>query len=289
MADVFPFQALYYNPAKLKLQQAFSQLDSGAETPPAYHISRLLTPDDDAVRTNLIQQWTKEGIITTDESKDFYILRQSFSGEGGIKFSRTGFIGLWNLPEAILNQYCEDSYDGPVESDVLSFRPLLGFYDDTLNRIDRYISFAIKSIPLLDCVSGDVRSTIWKINDGGSIAGISREMKTKNILLASAKQDMQRYCVFYRKQNIPPANALFMTLLFNVREEGIVNSAWNRLMGTQNKLRINELKNEIGYEGNTLDHVMISVLDKSDTVVGEEFDLYPPLPVGLIFHYISKL
>ncbi len=274
MADVLPFQALHYNPAKIKFPVILGVPDPAAEGLPAYHVSRLIDAADDAARAQSVRQWTAQGAMRQETEEDFYIIRQIFEGPEGKKFSRTGFIGLWNVPEAILHQHCEDVYEGAPEPDLLSFRPLLGFYDDSLNRIDRYMAFAIRSIPMLDCPAPGVRSTIWRVADKGSVAGIAREMKSKNVLLASGLQDLRRYCMFYRRHGVAPADVVFMTLFFNVRDEGIVNSAMNRMMTPGSE--------------HTLGTVMLSVLDKSDTVVGEEFDIFPAMPAGLILHHITK-
>lgn len=250
MTEIIPFKGITYNPGSVQLQNvlaasdAFRSADRRSalieQNPNA--IARLLAPPEhspasDAVR--LYASWSAAGIMTEEHVPVIYVIEQIFQGPGGEQVHRKGFIARWKIPET---QAPARASIAPAAARIVDTtlwgKTLAALYDDPTRRIDRYLSYAVRSAPALNVVLDGIRTTLWRLNDGGAIAGIVREMKEKKIAVPGDLADFETASAvrtLCRSGNPAgtgnePYNYL-ETLFINAGDPGIVSIPLHRCIG----------------------------------------------------------
>ncbi|MBN1526516.1 MAG: DUF1015 domain-containing protein [Candidatus Omnitrophica bacterium] len=234
MPSIKPFKAVVYNRARVK--------DFAKVVAPPYdiippkmreglykrhpnNIVRLIlgkTYRGDSVKDNrytragaFFRSWLKEGVMTQDSRKAFYVYSQSYKADGK-KIERLGFIGLMKLglgkKRTVLPH--EKTLLAPKQDRLNLMRtvnanlsPIFILYEDRRHVIARILKkCAASSRPLIDINEGGVRHRVWRLGSGADIAKIERLMGPKNVFIADGHHRYEVACNYAAEleaKNVP--------------------------------------------------------------------------------------
>ncbi len=212
MAQVFPFRALRYNPARVRLNDVVTQPYD--KITPAMQERYYAASPGNLVRIILgkreaadneqhnvytraaayFSDWRRNGIFLQDEQPSFYAYAQCFTPPGGGRqYERRGFIGAGRLEEydaGIVFRH-EQTLSGPkvdrlnlLRATRAHFGQLFMLYSDPQQAVESLL-FRPEASPLIDvCDEYGVRHQVWKISDPETIQQAARLMADKRLIIA---------------------------------------------------------------------------------------------------------
>lgn len=213
MAEIFPFAAWRYNPARVKcehvltqpydkispeMQQRYAALD-------AHNLvaveKGLATPQDspaDNVYTRAaakLEEWARAEILVRDLEPAIYAYAQEFHLPGGkTRKSRRGFIALCRLEDfsaGVIFRH-EQTLSAPKADRLELLRhtraqtgQLFMLYSDPARRIDALLAEVARTAPATEMRDEyDVAHRLWPITDQASIQRITGAMAEQKIVIA---------------------------------------------------------------------------------------------------------
>jgi uncharacterized protein (DUF1015 family) len=260
MTMIIPFRGITYNPAGSPLAKVIApplealSADSLSEIREQHpqNITRMLYPEGDssgAESARIFRAWTATGVMTREKNPVVYVVEQVCKTAEEEQCRRRGFIALWKFDEqpTPMNPQHIQRLNWIVDSGLWP-APLCALYNDPTRRIDRYLSFALRSVPALDVTIGGVRTSVWKLSDGGAIAGIVRELKEKPVGVVGDGSDISLACALRSRYPLQAATGLYgfvPTLFINAGEPGLISVPMHRLYSVHHEFSAETVRNRI--------------------------------------------
>ena len=277
MANIFPFQALRYNPNKVNakdvLTQPYDKITPAmqekyyARSP--YNLVRVILgkaePGDDGDQNvysraaGYLNDWREKSVLVRDSEPSIFYYSQEFVVPGSeTKATRSGFIAagqLHDYEERVIFRH-EQTLSKP-KSDRLNLLRATGthagqifmLYSDPAGGIAQLLKGTGE--PVLD-VTDDygVRNRVWKVSDRQVIAGVQSAMKDKKLIIADGHHRYET-ALNYRDERRAAAaqtdpNAAFdrvMMTFVNTADPGLVILPTHRVVhGLKDFLQTDFLK-----------------------------------------------
>jgi uncharacterized protein (DUF1015 family) len=213
MAEIFPFAAWRYNPARVKwenvltqpydkitpeMQQRYAALDAHNLISVEKGLAAPLDSVTNSVYTRAaakLVEWSREGILVRDAAPAIYAYGQEFHLPGGkTRRTRRGFIALCKLEDfssGVIYRH-EQTLSAPKADRLELLRQtsaqtgqLFMLYSDPARRIDAVLAEAARTAPATELRDEyDVVHRLWPITDKANIARIAGVMAEQKIVIA---------------------------------------------------------------------------------------------------------
>jgi uncharacterized protein (DUF1015 family) len=213
MAEIFPFAAYRYNPARVELEKALTQ-PYDKITPEMQERYYALSPysliavekgrvlpgdapgrDAYARAARALEDWIAQGILVRDPAPGFYACAQEYAvPETGERRVRRGFIGLGRLEDysrGIVFRH-EQTHDAPKADRLELLRQtrtqtglLFMLYSDPRRALDALVKRAGEAPP--DAAVRDeygVAHRLWRISDAALARQFVAEMADRKLIIA---------------------------------------------------------------------------------------------------------
>jgi uncharacterized protein (DUF1015 family) len=212
MAEVFPFSALRYDPARVELSQVVTQpydkitpaMQEGYYRASPYNLVRIILgkagPDDgegENVYTRAassFRQWRQEGILRPDTEPGFYAYSQQFSapGESGGLRERRGFIGLGRIEDysaGVVFRH-EQTLSRPkadrlnlLQATRAHFGQIFMLYCDPHRTLDQLV--VPQRQPEIEVRDEyGVLHRVWRVTDAAAVAAVCARMSGQQLVIA---------------------------------------------------------------------------------------------------------
>lgn len=223
MTEIRPFQAVIYNPQKIKnlakvtcppydiispqRQEYYSALD------PHNLIHILLgkdTPGQDKYRqaATYFKGWLKEEIFIQDQEPAIYFYSQQYRLKGEKKI-RTGFIALLNLGEKKSSVFGHEHTQLAPKEDRFrllkavkaNLSPIFVIFPDRQRLVSRTFQETVQArAPFIDFLDEEkIAHKVWRLTDQKMLADIQLKMQREDIFIADGHH---RYEVAYRYRDL---------------------------------------------------------------------------------------
>ncbi len=210
MANILPFRALRYDPARVRLAHVLTQpydkitpqmQDHYYDASP-YNLVRIILgkrepgdrPGNDVYSraAQCFHDWRRDGILAQDAEPAIYAYSQLFRAPGqGEELERWGFIGLGRIEDysaGVVFRH-EQTLAKPKADRLELLRATRGhfgqifmLYEDTGNIEARLKSQATPNIEVRDEYS--VLHRVWRISDRDTVAFVREQMRDKRLIIA---------------------------------------------------------------------------------------------------------
>lgn len=255
MADIRPFPALHYHPAKVPDLSAVVTQPYDKVTPKMredylarhpHNFIRLILPEGPDPYTTSSQtcaDWLKQGIILRDNQPAFYILEEEFLVDGG-KMKRKGFIAAIRVEEfekgTVLPH--EFTHSGPkrdrlalLRATKKDYEQIFFLYPDEKGEVENLLSTA--ETPDMQAVDEfGVRHRLWRVTSSERTRALSEAMADRVVLIADGHHRYET-ALTYRQEmekngEVPDNAALrFKTAaFFKITDPGLVILPTHRLL-----------------------------------------------------------
>lgn len=262
MAEIQPFRALHYNPAKVRLNEVLA---------PPYDV---ITPEErEELRSrspyNMIhlilgqkhigsgeqadaeyasagenwRGWQAEGALVEDEESAFYVYEQQFFHEGDT-FTRTGLVAAVKLEpyeNGVIFPH-EKTFAGPkqdrlrlMETVHANLDSVFGMYDGQTTDVRAHVKASKAQPSLLTGKSPDGQThTLWAIRDSDAMAALTEAFGTAQIVIADGHHRYET-ALNYRDQqraagNASPSLDYVMMTLCDIHDPGLLVLPTHRLV-----------------------------------------------------------
>jgi uncharacterized protein (DUF1015 family) len=210
MADVQPFRALHYDPAKVGSLQAVAappydvidpeQRAALASRSP-YNVVAIDLPEADregddpyAHAAELLERWQAEGAAVRDDEPAIWALVQDFVAPDGTPHTRRGLFARVRVEEYGPGRIRphERTHPGPREDRLRLTRatkanlsPIFSLYSDPEGRAWGAVRSAVEGAPVGE-LTGDegTRNRLWRVADPDAIATVQDALKDAELLIA---------------------------------------------------------------------------------------------------------
>jgi len=267
MAQVHPFRAYRYNPAKVDFARALTQPYDKItpEMQDRYYASdprNLIVVEKgrefpgDSPRDNVytraaasLQAWLADGVLVQDSLAGFYAYFQEYSVPGAAQVRRrAGFIGLGTLEdyEAGVILRHERTHAGPkadrlelLRSTRVNTGQLFMLYADPQKRIDTLLREASSASPAITALRDEfgVSHSLWPVTAPERITEIQRVMKGQNLVIADGHHRYETALNYRNEQRARAGGAQpdapyerAMMAFFNAQAEGLTILPTHRLV-----------------------------------------------------------
>jgi uncharacterized protein (DUF1015 family) len=213
MAEIFPFRAYRYNPARVepakvltqpydKITSAMAERYAAASPYNLIPVEKGATLPGDAPGNNVytraaqtLEDWIRAGVIVRDASPSVYAYFQEYTVPGtGDRRVRKGFIALGRVEDyssGVVFRH-ELTLSGPKADRLELLRhtqthtgQLFLLYSDPANRVQALLDAAARSAPEVEIRDEyDVIHRLWPVTDAKTIETIQREMSDKKLVIA---------------------------------------------------------------------------------------------------------
>lgn len=259
MADLTPFRAVMYNPAKVG--------DLGAVTAPPYDV---LSPEDcrklrDRHPRNVIRlilgphlgedngryeeagrtwrEWLADGTLLVDERPAFYLYQQDFEWERR-RYRRRGLVCLVRLQayedgvilphERTFPSHKQDRYK-LLEATRANLDSVFGIYDEERGVVSELVAQACGAEPVLQAEADGERHTVWRIDDPGLVQEITLALAHEPIVIADGHHRYEtalayRMNHFLRGGQVGSAADYVLMTLTSARDPGLLVLPTHRLV-----------------------------------------------------------
>ena len=267
MAQVFPFQALRFNPQVAPFDRVLTQpYDKIAPERQAeyyaMHPQNLIAVEkgrsfpDDSQQNNVytraaakVEEWLRDHIVVLDPAPAFYAYTQEFTVPGSSeKRTRSGFIGGGKLEEysaGVVFRH-EHTLSGPKADRLELLRhtrmhtgQLFMLYSDPQKRVDAVLAEAASSAAPATELTDEygVIHRLWPISDPQSVQSIEQSMAEQQLVIADGHHRYET-ALNYRNERrasaaSPDPNAPYeraMMTFVNTHSEGLLILATHRVV-----------------------------------------------------------
>lgn len=266
MANIFPFQALRYDPARVNLSEVVTQpydkitpaMQARYYEASPYNLVRIILgrrdpadSDGNNVYTRAARdfgEWRRQGILRQDERPCYYAYSQEFTAPGaadGRRFERRGFIALGKIEDysaGVVFRH-EQTLSKPkadrlelLRNTRAHFGQIFMLYNDPARQLE------VTGFPQREpgvCVSDEygVQHRLWAVSDGEVIAEVGRLMEDQKLIIADGHHRYET-ALNYRNQRRAAAaasdpNAAYervMMTLVNAHSPGLLILPTHRLV-----------------------------------------------------------
>jgi hypothetical protein len=257
---IIPFRGITYNPAAIPLAKVIApavetlspdRLSEIREQHPQ-NIIRMLSPEGDPSGTEsarIYRAWTAAGVVVREKNPVVYVIEQVWKSAERDQYQRRGFIALWKFDgqTSLPDPQQIRRVNWIVESGLWT-DPLCVLYNDPTRRIDRYLSYALRSVPILDVTCNDVRTSVWKLSEGGTIAGIVRELKEKPVGVVGDGSDISLASALRSGPTSLTAPGVYdyiPALFMNGGEPGLISVPMHRLYTVHQEFSAETVRNRM--------------------------------------------
>ena len=213
MANIFPFRAFRYDPARVALSQVVTQpydkitpaMQAGYYGASPYNLVRVILGRREAADKNGnnvytraardFREWRSQGILRQDPQPAFYAYSQEFTAPaaaGGGRFERRGIIALGQIEdyaagvvfrhEQTLSKPKADRLD-LLRATRAHFGQIFMLYDDPSGQLEAALPF--DGPPELGVTDEyGVVHKVWQVSQPALIAQVSRAMADKKLIIA---------------------------------------------------------------------------------------------------------
>ena len=257
MAQVFPFRAFRYNPARAPFERVLTQpydkispamQEKYYATDPhnLIAVEKGRTYPDDTPQNNVytraaasLENWIRNGIVQQDPAPSFYAYSQEYTVPGtGQRRTRRGFIGTGHLEDysARVVFRHEQTLSGPKADRLELLRhtqthtgQLFMLYSDPRRRADEILAEAEKSTPVTQLRDEyGVTHRLWIISRPEDVAKIQKAMQDQKLVIADGHHRYEtalafrNECCSQARKNDPdaPFERVMMTFI-NTHSEGL--------------------------------------------------------------------
>jgi uncharacterized protein (DUF1015 family) len=213
MAQIHPFPALRFNPARVNLAEVVTQpydkitpamQDQYYAASPGNLVRIILGKHEasDNERENVytraaayLSDWRRNGILCQDEQPSFYAYSQRFvvPGTNGPEYERRGFIGLGKIEDydaGVVFRH-EKTLSGPKVDRLNLLRAtrthteqLFLLYSDPQGAVDSLL-FSSAAQPDIDVLDEyGVQHRVWKVSEPAITAKVTELMRDKSLIIA---------------------------------------------------------------------------------------------------------
>lgn len=268
MANIKPFKALRFNtnitgdiknlispPYDIINDEQYKNYIDLSE----FNIIRLELPkgtDPYSKAKNLLNEWTKSGILKRDKKDSIYIYEEEFNLSGEIKKIR-GFICLVKLeefskkiilPHEETLSKAKDDRLNLMKATSCNFSQIYSLYIDEQNKTASLINDACSLKP--DVETSDFEGLthrIWKITDEDIIANLSKQFKNRKLYIADGHHRYEtaiNYRNYLRENDLAKEGSTadyIMMMLVSMADEGLVVFPTHRLIKNIDNFNFNEV------------------------------------------------
>jgi uncharacterized protein (DUF1015 family) len=257
VAEILPFRALLYHPAKVPLGNLLSppyDMISAAEQADFYardarnvvrlEFSKEADPYIGADRT--LHEWLRIGILSHDDQPSIYLVSQKFKDRSGRNVRRNGFAALCRLDEPRKKTVLphEKTFPKPKEDRLrllsqtkAMFSPIFSIYSDPSRMIEKsYVSVSSEP-PFISGELEGVSHDVWRVTDGETLTQLQRVMRRSQVFIADGHHRYETALEFQRirrSEGPSPSGSegYNYTLMYfsNVEEEGLVVFPFHRVI-----------------------------------------------------------
>ena len=213
MAIVVPFRGVLYSLEKI---DDFSKVTAppydiispeqqeGYYQNSPYNVIRLILgkqfPDDSdsdnryTRAASFFNKWQEESVLRRDTDPSFYFYHQEFSGPGGRRMARDGFIGLVRLEEKEKGVVIphEKTLDKPkadrlqlMEACKANFSSIFSLYSDSGDVINQMLRKVIDGLPLYAVTDEDTTlHQLWRVSQEDVIKEVFQRLKDNPLFIA---------------------------------------------------------------------------------------------------------
>ena len=266
MAQVYPFRAYRYNPARApynrvltqpydKITPAMQEQYYAADPHNLIAIEKGKSSESDTPQNNVYTRaarsahgWIAEGVIVEDPAPAFYTYTQEYTVPGTQeRRTRRGFIGAGKLEEysACVVFRHEHTLSGPkadrlelLRSTKLHTGQLFMLYSDTQKRVDRIlVEAAAQGPPVTElCDEYGVVHRLWVMAETERVAAIQSAMKDQKLVIADGHHRYET-ALAYRNERRAQAGKIdpdaaferVMMTFVNTHSEGLLILPGHRL------------------------------------------------------------
>ncbi|MGH9359715.1 MAG: DUF1015 domain-containing protein [Terriglobia bacterium] len=215
MAEIRPFHALHYNPAKISdlssvVTQPYDKISPAMQSRyyelSPYNLARIIrgreTPND-STQDNAysravldLQSWIKEGVLVTEDEPAIYPYFQEYGIPGHVSAlkERRGFIALCRLEpySARVVHRHEETLSGPkadrmelLRCTKAHFGQIFFLYSDPQGEIEAAFAAHISGDPWQQMKDEyGVRHAVWRVSDRASVERVTQGMRDKKLIIA---------------------------------------------------------------------------------------------------------
>jgi uncharacterized protein (DUF1015 family) len=257
VAEIVPFRALLYNPAKVLLGDVLSppyDMISAAEQADLYardarNVVRLeysKEPDPYVGADRVLHPWLQNGILSHDDQSSIYLLSQGFKDRDGKNVRRNGFMALCRLEElekkTILPH--EKTFPKPKEDRLrllsqtkAMFSPIFSIYSDQSKLVEKSYHSVSSESPFISGELEGVSHDVWRLTDGETVAQLQRVIRGSQVFIADGHHRYETALEFQRIQRSENtrhsgSEGYDYTMMYfsNVEEEGLVVFPFHRVI-----------------------------------------------------------
>lgn len=257
MAQVFPFRAFRYNPARApfervltqpydKISPAMQEKYYAADPHNLIAVEKGRTNPNDTSQDNVytraaasLEDWIRNGIVQQDSAPSFYAYSQEYTVPGTqARSTRRGFIGAGQLEDysaGVVFRH-EQTLSGPKADRLELLRhtqthtgQLFMLYSDPHRRVEEILTEAEASAPESELRDEyGVTHRLWLISRPERVAAIQRAMQDQKLVIADGHHRYEtalayrNECRARAKKNDPdaPFERVMMTFI-NTHSEGL--------------------------------------------------------------------
>jgi len=264
MAEVIPFNGVFYNPGKVDVGQTMAppydivtpEFKEVLYKKSPYNIIRIdFGKDEDGDNedknrytraSRFLSDWLCEGVLMNDPDPSFYCYEISYELDGNARTTR-GFLGAVRIEELGSGKIHphEMTYSKP-KSDRLNIlrychantSPIFSLYSSRERHSSSILDTVVMDKPFIETRDGDgFTHRLWRIHDRNSVAVIGRELSDKDIFIADGhhryetalkfKKEMQEKGLI--KTGKEPYNYALMFLV-NIEDDGLTLLPTHRIV-----------------------------------------------------------
>jgi len=210
MTDVRPFRALRYDPRRVELAKVLAPVYDvvAPEDRPLYwerdpynalrlELTKSVEEEaatDYAEAAERLVEWRRAGVLVRDAEPALYVLRQTFTAEGGRTLARTGFLAALRLEDyakRIVRPH-ERTLAGPkadrlkiLRATRVNLSSVFLLYDDRASELERVLEAALAGAGAQEAEDdGGVRHRLAPLRDAAGIAVVRAFLAPRPVVIA---------------------------------------------------------------------------------------------------------
>jgi len=265
MAEIHPFRALHYNPAKIPdlgkvVTQPYDKITAEMQARyyelSPYNLVRIIrgrqepadNPQDNvylrAVRD--FRQWTKQGILVSAPEPALYPYYQEYDvpGQQGIRKQRRGFVALCRIEDysaRVVHRH-EETLSGPkadrlelLKAARAHFGQIFMLYSDPPGAVETMLASYAQQKPWEQLIDeyGALHS-VWQVTDHSAIAQVATAFRDKQLVIADGHHRYETalaYRDYCREQRKPDDHAECVMMTFiRMETDGLTILPTHRLV-----------------------------------------------------------
>jgi uncharacterized protein (DUF1015 family) len=201
---------------------------------------------------HLLDEWRRDGIVTRDRNRSYYVYRQSFDHHGR-RLHRLGVFGLVALdaPEVVVLPH-EDTWEENLRRRYrllrdmdASLSPILLLHDQTSGDYRRLLDDITASPPSVDGIDDEGQChELWIVDAEPVVRGLSEMMRGRRFLIADGHHRFAAARRYHRERRTPES-ARVLALAIAHNDPGIVLRPIHRLVNSGVSTTAGDVPNDL--------------------------------------------